>query len=40
MPTEVIVLQQVEVSHLFSHGDLFHSALVQVELLGNVNIAA
>lgn len=38
-PTEVIVLQQVEVAHLLSHGDLLHSALVQVELLSNVNIA-
>lgn len=38
MPTEVIVLQQVEVAHLLSHGDLLHSALVQVELLSNVNI--
>lgn len=38
MPTEVVVLQQVEVAHLLSHGDLLHSALVQVELLSNVNI--
>lgn len=38
MPTEVIVLQQVEVAHLLSHGDLLHSTLVQVELLSNVNI--
>lgn len=39
MPTKVIVLQQVEVAHLFSHGDLLHSALVQVELLGDVDVA-
>lgn len=37
-PTEVIVLQQIEVAHLLSHGDLLHSALVQVELLSHVNI--
>ncbi len=40
MHTEVIVLQQVEVAHLLSHGDLLHSALVQVELLSHVNITA
>lgn len=39
MHTEIIVLQQVEVAHLLSHCDLLHSALVQVELLSNVNIA-
>lgn len=38
MLTEVIVLQQIEVAHLLSHGDLLHSALVQVELLGNINV--
>lgn len=38
MLTEVIVLQKIEVAHLLSHGDLLHSALVQVELLGNINI--
>lgn len=40
MLTKVIVLQQVEVAHLLPHGDLLHSALVQVKLLRNVNIAA
>ena len=38
MLTKVIVLQQVEVAHLLSHGDFFHSALVQVELLSHVNV--
>lgn len=38
MLTEVIVLQKIEVAHLLSHGDLLHPALVQVELLGNINI--
>lgn len=36
--TEIIVLQQVEVAHLLSHGDLLHSALVQVELLSYINV--
>ena len=36
--TKVVVLQQVEVAHLLSHGDLLHPALVQVELLSHVNV--
>lgn len=38
MPTKVIVLQQIEIAHLLSHGDLLHSALVQVKLLSHIYI--
>lgn len=38
--TEVILLQQAQVAHLLPHGDLFHSTLVQCELLSDVNVAA
>lgn len=37
-PTKVIVLQEAEVANIFSHGDLFYSALVQGELLGHIYV--
>ncbi len=37
-PTKVIVLQEAEVANIFPHCDLFYSALVQGELLGNIYV--
>lgn len=37
-PTEVIVLQEAEVSNVFPHRDLLYSALVEGKLLGHVNV--
>lgn len=36
--TKIVVLQEVEIANIFPHGDLLHSALVESELLGHVNV--
>lgn len=36
--TEVILLQDADVPDFLSHGYLLHSALVQAELLGHIDI--